>query len=152
MALELQQLAACLQLDYRGDGATMIRCVGSLGGATAGDISFLVHRRYLAELADSKCTAVILPTDLADRVGERPCLLSPNPHFHFVRAIEELGLVEKPEAFMQREAERVPVIAEPLGDAEKEAVWARLVENITNYAAYKERTDRNIRVYRLRPR
>jgi deazaflavin-dependent oxidoreductase (nitroreductase family) len=61
------------------------------------------------------------------------------------------NLEANPEAFMQVRGERIPVRAEPLGDEERAAVWPRLVENIPNYAAYRERTDRNIRVYRLIP-
>jgi deazaflavin-dependent oxidoreductase (nitroreductase family) len=57
-----------------------------------------------------------------------------------------------PHATMQLKREPVPVLAERLSDAEKEAVWDRLVENIPNYAVYQERTDRNLKVYRLVPR
>lgn len=62
------------------------------------------------------------------------------------------NLEADPLAFMQLRGERIPVRAEPLSDEEREAVWARLVDNIPNYAAYRERTDRSIRVYRLVPR
>lgn len=62
------------------------------------------------------------------------------------------NLEADPQAHMQIRDEKVPVIAEPLGEADKQAVWPRLVENIPNYAAYAERTDRNIRVFRLVPR
>jgi hypothetical protein len=44
------------------------------------------------------------------------------------------------------------IAAELLSDEEKESVWEQLVSNIPNYSAYKERTDRNIKVYRLVPR
>ena len=55
-------------------------------------------------------------------------------------------------AFMQRRDEKIPVCAEQLSDEEKASVWQKLCDNIPNYAAYKERTDRNIKVYRLSPR
>lgn len=61
------------------------------------------------------------------------------------------NLQADPKAFMQLRDERVSVLAEVLSDEEKEFVWQRLCENIPNYAAYAERTDRNIKVYRLSP-
>ena len=39
-----------------------------------------------------------------------------------------------------------------LKDEEKDAVWLRLVDNIPNYKVYRERTNRNLKVYRLEPR
>ena len=56
-----------------------------------------------------------------------------------------------PNAYMQLGKERVAVRAERLSDEQKSAVWERLVDNIPNYAVYRERTDRNIKVYRLIP-
>lgn len=62
------------------------------------------------------------------------------------------NLQADPNAFMQLRDERVPVRAERLSDDEKKSVWDRLCDNIPNYAAYRERTDRNIMVFRLTPR
>jgi deazaflavin-dependent oxidoreductase (nitroreductase family) len=56
------------------------------------------------------------------------------------------------QAFMQLRDEKIPVRAEQLSDEEKESVWERLCDNIPNYSAYRERTDRNIKVFRLSPR
>ena len=61
------------------------------------------------------------------------------------------NLQADPEAVMHLGAERIPVSAEQLGDEEKESVWPRLCDNISNYAKYRERTERNIKVYRLCP-
>ena len=62
------------------------------------------------------------------------------------------NLQAEPRAFMQLRDKRTPVIAKHLSDEEKESVWGRLCDNIPNYSAYKEQTDRNINVYRLLPR
>jgi len=62
------------------------------------------------------------------------------------------NLDANPNATMQIKRDPVPVRAELLSDEEKDAVWERLVENIPNYKVYKQRTDRNIKVYRLVPR
>jgi deazaflavin-dependent oxidoreductase (nitroreductase family) len=62
------------------------------------------------------------------------------------------NLTAEPEAYIQLKDKKIAVIAELLSDEEKESVWNRLVSNIPNYSAYKERTDRNLKVYRLLPR
>ena len=62
------------------------------------------------------------------------------------------NLQAEPNAFMQLRDARIPICAEHLNDEEKHAVWERLCENIPNYSTYRERTTRNINVYRLSPR
>ena len=62
------------------------------------------------------------------------------------------NLDANPEATVQAGSEVVPVQAERLSDEEKESVWSRLVETTPQFAVYRTRTDRNIRVYRLRRR
>lgn len=62
------------------------------------------------------------------------------------------NLAANPRVSMQLGADFIDITAEQLSDGEKEAVWDRLVENIPNYALYKTRTERNIRVFRLVPR
>jgi deazaflavin-dependent oxidoreductase (nitroreductase family) len=61
------------------------------------------------------------------------------------------NLDANPEATMQLKSEPIAVSAERLTDADKAQIWDRLVDNIPNYAVYRERTDRNIKVYRLVP-
>jgi hypothetical protein len=58
---------------------------------------------------------------------------------------------QEPKASIQLKNKKMAVTAELLSDEEKESVWEQLVSNIPNYSAYKERTDRNIKVYRLVP-
>jgi deazaflavin-dependent oxidoreductase (nitroreductase family) len=62
------------------------------------------------------------------------------------------NLTANPQTSMQLGAAVIDITAEQLSDSEKEAVWVRLVENIPNYALYKTRTDRNLKVFRLVPR
>ncbi|MBW2724627.1 MAG: nitroreductase family deazaflavin-dependent oxidoreductase [Deltaproteobacteria bacterium] len=61
------------------------------------------------------------------------------------------NLQAEPLDFMQLRDKRIPVIAQHLSDEEKESVWGRLCDDIPNYSAYREQTDRNINVYRLVP-
>ena len=61
------------------------------------------------------------------------------------------NLLATPEAVAVVRGKRIPVRAELLAGAEAEAAYARMVEVASTYAAYKGRTDREIRVFRLTP-
>ncbi|MDJ0777882.1 MAG: UDP-3-O-(3-hydroxymyristoyl)glucosamine N-acyltransferase [Gammaproteobacteria bacterium] len=91
MSMTLRQLADALQLEFRGDAETPISGVASLAAAGASDLCFIQQRKYLARLEASRCAAVIVSENLAASL-ERPLLLSAEPHYSFVRAIEVLGL------------------------------------------------------------
>ena len=60
------------------------------------------------------------------------------------------NLEANPEVEVQVPGERFTARAEPLDDAEKEAVWDRMRAAIPQLDVYQARTDRNIRVFRLR--
>ena len=53
---------------------------------------------------------------------------------------------------VQLRGRRIEVVAEVLSDEEKARVWPRIVATIPQMTTYETRTDRNIRVFRLRPR
>lgn len=59
------------------------------------------------------------------------------------------NLMAHPNVTIELGDEPIPVVAVPLSDEEKEAVWDTLVANVPNYAIYKSRTERNIKVYRF---
>jgi len=98
MSLNLQQLAAALQLEYRGDADQLISGVASPGSAGAGDLCYLLHKKYLDDIASSQCSAVIVSPELGDQVKDKGLLLSENPEFSFVQAIKALGLEAEPPA------------------------------------------------------
>lgn len=60
------------------------------------------------------------------------------------------NLDARPDAEIQVGSESYPVRAERLSDAEKEAVWSQLTANVPQYDDYRRRTDRDLKVYRLR--
>ena len=62
------------------------------------------------------------------------------------------NLMANARASIQLRGKTTEVSAVQLSDEEKESVWNRLVANIPNYSVYRQRTDRNIQVYRLVPR
>ncbi len=96
MSLNLQQLAEELKLEFRGDRGIVISGVASFQSALAGDLCFILSRKYIDVVSTSKCSAVILPPDLASEIEGKALLLSDNPQFSFVNAIKALGLEPQP--------------------------------------------------------
>ena len=96
MSLNLQQLAKVLKLEFRGDAGLMINGVASAQSALAGDLCFILSKKYVDAVTASKCSAVILPADLATAVEGKALLLSANPQYSFVNAIKALGLEPQP--------------------------------------------------------
>jgi UDP-3-O-[3-hydroxymyristoyl] glucosamine N-acyltransferase len=96
MSLNLQQLAKALKLEFRGDAGLMINGVASAQSAFAGDLCFILSKKYVDAVTASKCSAVILPADLATAVEGKALLLSANPKYSFVNAIKALGLEPQP--------------------------------------------------------
>ncbi len=60
------------------------------------------------------------------------------------------NLEANPQVQIQMPGERFTARAEVLTDPEKEAVWADVRKAIPQMSVYEKRTDRNIRVFRLR--
>lgn len=97
MSLDLQQLAAALQLEFDGVADLQITGVASPVSAQPGELCFIQHKKYLADITGSHCSAVILPKSLGREVSDKALLYSDNPQFHFLRAIAVLGLDPEPE-------------------------------------------------------
>ncbi len=96
MSLNLQQLAAALQLEFQGEPNLTIIGLASPGSAIAGDLCFIQHKNFLADIAASRCSAVILPRELSGEVLGKALLIADNPQYSFVQAIEALGLGRHP--------------------------------------------------------
>jgi deazaflavin-dependent oxidoreductase (nitroreductase family) len=63
-----------------------------------------------------------------------------------------LNLRATPEATVTIDGRTVRVRARPLGGEEREAMFARFVEEDASYGEYRDRTDREIPVFELTPR
>ncbi|GGK52149.1 nitroreductase/quinone reductase family protein [Nocardia camponoti] len=60
------------------------------------------------------------------------------------------NLLANPSAEVAIAGERIAVTATPVPDEDKEAIFARFVEITGAYAAYRDRTTRNLRIFALK--
>ncbi|MFE6920227.1 nitroreductase/quinone reductase family protein [Nocardia sp. NPDC057663] len=60
------------------------------------------------------------------------------------------NLLANPSATVAIAGERIPVVATAVPDADKEALYTRFIEITGAYAAYRDRTTRNLRMFALR--
>jgi UDP-3-O-[3-hydroxymyristoyl] glucosamine N-acyltransferase len=84
--LKLEEIADRLGCRLEGDGAVEIHRVAAIEDAGAGDLTFFVNPKYVAELRATRASAVIL----GDRAEAAPCpmLRAREPYLTFARAVE----------------------------------------------------------------
>jgi UDP-3-O-[3-hydroxymyristoyl] glucosamine N-acyltransferase len=91
--LILKDLAERLGCACEGDGAVEVRRMAGIEHAGPGDLSFVANRKYLARLASTRASAVIVakgvPTSL-------PRLISDNPYLTYAQAAALLHPAEPP--------------------------------------------------------
>ena len=80
----LGQIAARLGGRVAGDSQTLIRQVGSLERAAAGQITFLSSSRNKSKLAQTRAAAVILAPE-NERLTKLPRIVAENPYAYFAR-------------------------------------------------------------------
>jgi len=78
----LQQIASRLGGRVAGDAGTLIRQVGSLENARAGDITFLAGAKYRAQLAGTRASAVIVAPENED-LSRLPRIVCDAPYTYF---------------------------------------------------------------------
>ncbi len=84
MTCTLGEIAVHLGCALQGDPDIVIDGVGTLSGATPGQITFLANPRYRRLVADTRASAVILsPDDARDHSGS--ALISENPYLTYAR-------------------------------------------------------------------
>ncbi|MCY4263552.1 MAG: UDP-3-O-(3-hydroxymyristoyl)glucosamine N-acyltransferase [Gammaproteobacteria bacterium] len=81
----LGEIASFLGTRLVGDGRCEISGLGTLGGASPGQLSFLSNKVYLDQLATSQASAIILEEQFADR-STANLLVSDQPYVCFARA------------------------------------------------------------------
>jgi UDP-3-O-[3-hydroxymyristoyl] glucosamine N-acyltransferase len=80
----LGQIASRLGGRVAGDPQTLIRQVGSLDGAAAGQITFLNSKKLAAKLGETRAAAVILAPE-NERLTQLPRIVAENPYAYFAR-------------------------------------------------------------------
>ena len=72
-----------------GDPGIVIRAAATLGQAQAGDISFLVNRKYERQIRTTQAGAVIVAEDVAEDVADAPVALvvADDPYYAFMQAM-----------------------------------------------------------------
>src|SRR5258706_15672547 len=82
--MTLGEIASRLGGRVAGDAQTLIRQVGSLERAGAGEISFFTSSRYKASLAETRAAAVILSTE-NEALTALPRIVCEHPYAFFAR-------------------------------------------------------------------
>ncbi|WP_373096773.1 UDP-3-O-(3-hydroxymyristoyl)glucosamine N-acyltransferase [Zhongshania sp.] len=96
-AFSLAELAAALELDFRGDAATRLVGIAPLATASIAHLSFISNSKFKAALQNSSAGAVILHPELAsDYTGN--CLITADPYLAYARASALFDPMEKPRA------------------------------------------------------
>ena len=80
----LAQIASRLGGRVAGDPQTLIRQVGSLDGAAAGQITFFNSEKLRSRLSQTRASAVILAPD-SEKLTKLPRILAENPYAYFAR-------------------------------------------------------------------
>ena len=91
----LRNLAARLGCELRGDGGIEVVRVAGIDEAGPGDITFVSSPRYVARLATTRASAVIVSPELETKI---PSLLTSNPYLAFARAVAALHPQPRPAA------------------------------------------------------
>jgi UDP-3-O-[3-hydroxymyristoyl] glucosamine N-acyltransferase len=84
--MKLSDVAQHLGCELRGNGELEISGVNSIEEATTGELTFVANAKYLARLATTRATAVILAPDVPEVA--LPSLRIANPYLAFARALE----------------------------------------------------------------
>ena len=86
MAITLGTLVDALGGQLIGDADTIIQRLAPLGSAIEGELAFVAHVRYLAQVSTTRATALIVGPALADAAAARgPCIVIDDPYLYFAR-------------------------------------------------------------------
>jgi UDP-3-O-[3-hydroxymyristoyl] glucosamine N-acyltransferase len=85
--LKLHEVAARLQCRLEGDGDLEIVRVSGIEQAQPGDITFIAHEKYLAKLAGTLASAVIVAPAIPAPPGGPALLRTANPYVAFAHAV-----------------------------------------------------------------
>ena len=86
----LREIAEHLGATLLGDESVLIRQVGTLSAAKAGEIAFLVNPKYRQQLQATAASAVIVPPKFAD-LTHLPRIVHPNAYACYARVVALLN-------------------------------------------------------------
>jgi UDP-3-O-[3-hydroxymyristoyl] glucosamine N-acyltransferase len=95
--ITLAAIAAQLGGELLGDGAVLIRQVGALATAEAGEISFLTGAKYRSQLQATQASAVIVPPAFAEATS-LPRIVRANPYAYYAQVVALLNPAVHPAA------------------------------------------------------
>lgn len=93
--MNLQELAAALELEFKGDPTQVISALAPIDRAGDTDLAFVVGSRYSSVLRESKAGAVIVPQSMTDRAPGN-YLVSADPYASYAKASWLLQPAEMP--------------------------------------------------------
>ncbi len=96
-SFRLEELAAALGLELRGESGRVIRNVATLAAAEPDDASFLANPSYRSQLDTTRAGAVVLHANQAEHYAGN-ALISSNPYADWARLIELLRPQPTPSA------------------------------------------------------
>jgi len=79
VGVTVQQLAALVQGEVRGNGGVVVEAARTLAEAEAAHVSFLESERHLRHLKTCRAAAVVVPAALAERLADPALLPEPAP-------------------------------------------------------------------------
>lgn len=86
MGLRLGEIVAALGGDLHGDADLLVDALAPLESAQAGQISFLSHPKYQAQLAISRAACVIVaPAFLQVALARGACIVAEQPYLYYAR-------------------------------------------------------------------
>jgi UDP-3-O-[3-hydroxymyristoyl] glucosamine N-acyltransferase len=84
--LYLSQITAALGGDLHGDPQTFIQRLAPLVSASAQDLGFLSHPKYLSQLLSTQAACVVVSPELASAAqGRGACIVTADPYHYFAR-------------------------------------------------------------------
>lgn len=99
MSLRLGQIIGELGGALHGDPETVISKLAPLQSAKEGELSFLSHPKYQAQLADSLAACVIVSPDMAAVAQQRgACIVVDQPYLYFARVTQLWRRLSQPHA------------------------------------------------------
>lgn len=87
--MELVRIAKALGLKVQGDATTQITGLAPIANAGPGNLSFVVNKKFLNSLSNTKASAVIAPAEMAS-AAPCPVLISDNPYLSYADASQYL--------------------------------------------------------------